>query len=944
MRQVVLAMMLLACAFLSADVVINEIMYNTPSYDNEWIELYNTGTTAVNIAGWTLVDGGSTSTPMTLTGSIPASGYFTIEIYHDADAAEFPFTPDFDGSATGWDLSNGGEAITLSNSSGTVVDAVTYDDASPWPMEPDGSGPSLELTSPSLDNSQGANWHASADNGGTPGAENSTGGTGEYTDVATMAELRAGAQDGTVYRLTGEALLTYQQEFRFQKYVQDATGGILIDESTTASVFTNTYNIGDGITNLTGTVTDYNGMLEFAPTADPGPASSTGNTITPEVVTLAELTANFDNYESELIKIQNVSFDATGTFATGTVYALHDATASFNLRTTFYDSDYIGTTIPTAPCNLVVLPNARSNVNYITPRDLADFTFDVNDPVLSVTPTPINFGLVNSGQTYNQSLTLANTGGASLNLTSVTMPSAEFTLSDVTLPLTLGVGESTTATLNLTPSFTRFTGEVVFTGNFGTLNVSVSYAPNVPASGIIINEIMYNTTSYDNEWVELYNADDTAIDLSGWSMIDGDATHDPLIFDNGLTIAAGAYFTIGLYHDPSGSGTFTFTPDWDASATCQWNLNNSGDTIHLYDANSTEVDVVSFLAVAPWPTAPNGTGPSLELINPALDNNLGESWQASAVSDGTPGTVNSGGAQIIEVSSIGELRSQTAGTNAQYRLTSEAILTFQQDYQHEKFIQDGTGGIMIFDFNGVITTTYNIGDGITGLLGTIEVYNDMMEFKPAEDPGAASSTGNTIAMAHPSLIDLQDNFETYEGQLVNVNGVHFQDSGTFATGTTYTLEDEDGNTFPFYTNFYSADYIGAEIPTGTIHVNGIAIGHTSGNSICARFADDMGEGDPVTDHDSAPAKFTLFGAYPNPFNPNTTIRFSLAQSQNTELVVFNMRGELVKTLVSERLSAGTHDVAWNGTDDNNRPVASGIYFYRLKSGSLTASGKTILLK
>jgi hypothetical protein len=86
------------------------------------------------------------------------------------------------------------------------------------------------------------------------------------------------------------------------------------------------------------------------------------------------------------------------------------------------------------------------------------------------------------------------------------------------------------------------------------------------------------------------------------------------------------------------------------------------------------------------------------------------------------------------------------------------------------------------------------------------------------------------------------------------------------------------------------------------------------------------------------------GNYPNPFNPSTTIRFSLPETGLAELSVYNLRGECVKTLVSANLTAGTHDVAWNGTDDNNRPLSTGVYFYRLKSGSLTATGKTILLK
>ena len=93
------------------------------------------------------------------------------------------------------------------------------------------------------------------------------------TQVPDVATLRNGAQDGTLYELTGEALLTYQQGFRNQKYVEDATAGILIDDP--AGNITTTYEIGDGITGLVGEVTEFAGVIQFIPLGDPGAASST---------------------------------------------------------------------------------------------------------------------------------------------------------------------------------------------------------------------------------------------------------------------------------------------------------------------------------------------------------------------------------------------------------------------------------------------------------------------------------------------------------------------------------------------------------------------------------------------------------------------------------------------------------------------------------------------
>jgi len=91
-------------------------------------------------------------------------------------------------------------------------------------------------------------------------------------------------------------------------------------------------------------------------------------------------------------------------------------------------------------------------------------------------------------------------------------------------------------------------------------------------------------------------------------------------------------------------------------------------------------------------------------------------------------------------------------------------------------------------------------------------------------------------------------------------------------------------------------------------------------------------------------KTALDGNYPNPFNPSTSIKFTLAQSGNVKLQVFNVKGQLVKTLVNTIKEVGSHTIIWNGTDDQNKPVTSGIYFYRLEANSTTAVKRMLLIK
>ena len=97
-------------------------------------------------------------------------------------------------------------------------------------------------------------------------------------------------------------------------------------------------------------------------------------------------------------------------------------------------------------------------------------------------------------------------------------------------------------------------------------------------------------------------------------------------------------------------------------------------------------------------------------------------------------------------------------------------------------------------------------------------------------------------------------------------------------------------------------------------------------------------------NDSEPLTLNLLQNYPNPFNPETTIAFNVPNSGLVKLEVYNLKGQKVKTLLNDNLSSGKHSVVWNGRDNNNKHVASGVYFYRLKSGVNSQTNKMILMK
>ena len=89
----------------------------------------------------------------------------------------------------------------------------------------------------------------------------------------------------------------------------------------------------------------------------------------------------------------------------------------------------------------------------------------------------------------------------------------------------------------------------------------------------------------------------------------------------------------------------------------------------------------------------------------------------------------------------------------------------------------------------------------------------------------------------------------------------------------------------------------------------------------------------------------LQGNYPNPFNPTTTISFSVAQTSSfVNLEVFNIKGQKVKKLLGEILPAGNHTIVWNGKDENGKAVASGVYFYKMNADKFISTKKMILMK
>ena len=105
-------------------------------------------------------------------------------------------------------------------------------------------------------------------------------------------------------------------------------------------------------------------------------------------------------------------------------------------------------------------------------------------------------------------------------------------------------------------------------------------------------------------------------------------------------------------------------------------------------------------------------------------------------------------------------------------------------------------------------------------------------------------------------------------------------------------------------------------------------------------------GDPTQEPvpPSIPMVTKLYNAFPNPFNPNTNIRYSLKEAGKVKIEIYNMKGQKIKSYHQEHSSPGYYQVSWDGRDENGKNVASGIYLYRLTTANYTSAKKMVLAK
>jgi hypothetical protein len=154
---------------------------------------------------------------------------------------------------------------------------------------------------------------------------------------------------------------------------------------------------------------------------------------------------------------------------------------------------------------------------------------------------------------------------------------------------------------------------------------------------IVINEINYNSSPEKDtkDWIELYNAGNTSVNLKNWIISDKE-------YSSGFTISSDIILSPGTYiivcRDTVAFRLYN-QRIVNIAGNFKFGLSSTGDDINLFDPEGKLIDFVHYSINPPWPTDANGTGSSIELLNPLTDNNKGKNWKSSPLG-GTPGTLN----------------------------------------------------------------------------------------------------------------------------------------------------------------------------------------------------------------------------------------------------------------------------------------------------------------
>jgi len=436
----------------------------------------------------------------------------------------------------------------------------------------------------------------------------------------------------------------------------------------------------------------------------------------------------------------------------------------------------------------------------------------------------------------------------------------------------------------------------------GGNSVAVDVAGNVYVAGYTFVSgatsnyitLKYNSTGFPI-WNQTYNGpgngDDFAISVS--------------------VNTTGVY--VSGYSTGNGTGYDHATIKYNSSGVQQWvqrynGPGNASDVVrsmvldassNVYVAGSSQVPGTDYATVKysssgvqQWAQQYNGTG-----------NSIDQAWSIA---------VDVSGDVYVTGYSVGP---GSIDDFATVKYNSSGMQQWVQRYNGPGNLSDRAVAIAVDTASNVYTTGFSTGPGVIRYYTTI---------KYAQLPNSPSALTALAISSNRINLGWADNSNNEAG---------FKIERRVNTDTSWILIDSVAQN--------TINHADTGLTAGTIYHYRIYAFNAAGNSAYSNAVFDTTFSiTSIIAHDSEiPNEYKLYNNYPNPFNPSTTIRFSLPRSGYAKLIIFNTLGEEVTTLIAEDLAVGTFTAQWDAIG-----ISSGIYFYRLQSGKYTETKKLVLLR
>ncbi len=690
-------------------VVFSEIYYDTVGTDSveEWIELYNNSDATVDLGGWTIMDNNGTGGTLTIPAgtTIRPGTYLTIAANQGGFTALYGFEADIYAGMPG--LNNGGDALVLSDG-GTVMDAVAWEGGASagvpdgWGSTSDpwaGTGNTIVRSDPAVDTDTYADWGYASNNGDpqvqpagpeavlfseifydTPGTDADEEWIELYNSSSSAADLGNWTivdNNGTGFTYTFPAGTTIQPgTYLTVAMTQGGFTALYGYEADLYGALPYLNNGGDTLILKDGDGTEVDAVAweggasagtpdGWGSTSDPW--ASTGNTIVRSDPTVDTDTYSDWGYAADggnpqtqgggsgpAVVFSEIFYDTPGTDADEEWVELYNnSSRTVDLSNwTIVDNNGTGYTY-TFPAGATMRPNSHLTVAMTQAGFNALYGFDAD--LYGSLPFLNNGGdtLLLLDADSNEVDAVAWEGGASQGIPD-------------------GWGSTSNPWASTGSTIVRI-DDTVDTDTYEDWSYATDGGnpqTQVSPGNILFSEIFYDTLGNESveEWFELYNGSTYAVDISGWTITDNNGTGSSFTIPDGTVIEAGTYLTIA--DDQTG-----FTALYGYDADIYGNipaLNNSGDTLILYDLDGGVKDFVAWEGGASsgipegWGSTSNpraSAGYTVVRIEPIVDTDTYEDWtyaggggypqtQAMGVPDTTPPVISGVEAVSVTTASV----------------------------------------------------------------------------------------------------------------------------------------------------------------------------------------------------------------------------------------------------------------------------------------------------